>query len=179
MLKKLAKDAEIGYNTLEKRFKSLKKVKPKQVLALENNKPKVHKNKYQKAIEQLIYSMLTNEEVISMVENSRLIFPRDSERFLVNEIIYYYKKYGKIEIADFYTYVQDKKEIVEVLSNILASNYRDDLTKNEVEEYFDVIRENALNLEIERLTKKIEEEVDPIEQAKISERIRMLRIGEL
>ena len=44
---------------------------------------------------------------------------------------------------------------------------------------FDVIRENAKKLEIKRLTKKIEEEVDPLKQAEISERIRKLRIGEL
>ena len=178
MLKKLAKDAEIGYNTLEKRFRKLKTVNKEQVIKMQN-KPIKRKNKYQKAIEQLIYSMITNGENIHQVEEAKLIFPEEKTRLLINEINYYYRKYGNINIADFYSYVIDKKELVEILNNILACNYQDDIGEEELQEYFEVIRENSMNLEIKRLQKKIEEEPDPIEQAKICERIRKLRIGEL
>ncbi len=178
MLKKLAKETDIGYNTLEKRFRSLKTIKPEHVVIKQNNTQK-RKDKYQKAIEQIIYSMLNQEFVISAVEEERLVFPKEIQRIMINEICYFYKKYGVINIADFYTYIQDKKELLGFLNDILASRYRDEISKNELQEYFEVIRENSLRLEIQRLQKKIEEETDPLEQAKISERIRKLRIGEL
>ena len=156
----------------------MKKIKPEQVVNF-GPKKKKYKDKYQKAIEQLIYSMLTKENIILKVEKEKLIFPDELQRLIINEICYYYKKYGTISIADFCTYIRDKKELVEFLNDILVSNYQEEITSEELQEYFDVIRENAKNLEIKRLAKKLEEIPDPLEQAKISEKIRKLRIGEV
>ena len=44
--------------------------------------------------------------------------------------------------------------------------------------YFDVIRENVKNKEIKRLEEKLVKEIDPLEQAKLADMIRKLRIGE-
>ena len=122
--------------------------------------------------------MLNNDWVISQVENERLIFPNGESRVLSSEIIYYYKKYGSICVADFYTYVQDKENILILLNSILASNYSEKTTKEELFEYFKVVREYGINQEIKRLTNMMKKEVDPLEQAKIVEKIRKLRIGE-
>ena len=95
ILKRLAKEFDIGYNTLEMRFKDWKKetVKPMQQVEI----PKrivVKKDKYSKAVEQIIYFMLNNDWVVSQVEKERLILPNEESRMLCSEIIYYYKKYG-------------------------------------------------------------------------------------
>ena len=180
VLKRLAKEFDIGYNTLEMRFNGLKKKEVKteeklEVKKIQNNK---RKDKYVKAVEQILYFMLNNDWVVSQVEKERLSFPTEICRVLSSEIIYYYKKYGFINVADFYTYVQDKEVICNFLNGILALDYNSDTTKEELFEYFTVVKDYAKTQEIKRLTSLMKKEVDPIEQAKISERIRKLRIGE-
>ena len=83
-----------------------------------------------------------------------------------------------MDVADFYTYIQDKDNIVSLLNSILASNYNESTTKEELFEYFNVVRDYGKNQEIKRLTNLMKKEVDPLEQAKIVEQIRKLRLGE-
>ena len=179
VLKRLAKEFDISYNTLEKKFKDLSEfretVKEKTVPVI--NKV-VKKTKYDKAVEQILYFMLNNDWVISQVEAERVVFPSEESRILSSEIIYYYKLYGNINVADFYTYVQDKEDILVLLNSILASNYNEETTKEELFLYFKVVREYRSNQEIKRLTNLMKKEVDPLEQAKIANKIRTLRMGE-
>ena len=179
VLKRLAKEFDLGYNSLENRFNDFKSEKKVSVQQIEIPKNKVVKrDKYIKAVEQILYFMLNNDWAISQVEKERLIFPTEESRVLSSEIIYYYKKYGNIDVADFYTYIQDKENILILLNSILAGNYNDKTTKEELFEYFKVVREYSINQEIKRLTNLMKKEVDPLEQAKIVEKIRKLRIGE-
>ena len=177
MLKKLAKEFDLSYNTLEMRFREIEKPKPKTPKVVVTYQKK-KKTKYEKAMEQILYFMLNNDWVISQFEKERFIFPNEESRLLASEIVYYYTTYGNINIPDFYTYVQDKEEVVNFLNDILASNYRESTTKDDLFEYFGVIREYSRTQEIKRLTKSLQKEVDPIEQAKIAEKIRKLRIGD-
>lgn len=180
MLKKLAKEFDIGYNTLEIRFNSLKgeKEKEKKPIVVDKlTKPK-RKNKYEKAMEQILYFMLNNDWVITLFEKEKIIFPNDKSRLLASEIAYYYTQNGNINVADFYTYIQDKDEIVSLLNEILASNYLETTTKDDLILYFKVVKEYGKKREIKRLTDAMKKEVDPIEQAKIANKIRSLRIGE-
>ncbi len=179
ILKGLAKEFDLSYNTLEIRFndfKSEKKIVVQQVL--KKQEKVVRKDKYMKAVEQILYFMINNDWVVSQVERERLIFPSEESRALSSEVIYYYKKYGNINVADFYTYIQDKDNILILLNEILAGNYSEKTTKEELFEYFKVVRDYGINQEIKRLTNLMKKEVDPLEQAKIVEKIRKLRIGE-
>lgn len=178
ILKRLAKEFDIGYNTLEMRINSLVKNETKQQEIIIPKKMVEKKDKYAKAFEQIIYFMLNNDWVISQVENEHLIFPNEGERTLCSEIIYYYKKYGNINVADFYTYVQDKENVLNCLNTILAGNYVESTSKEELFLYFKVVREYITNQEIKRLTNLMKKEIDPLEQAKIVEKIRKLRLGD-
>ena len=180
ILKRLAKEFDLGYNTLDKKFSELKKNNKKVEIKKEPEKVVLkRKNKYRQAIEQVIYYMLTNDWVISDVEKERLLLPEDDVRILVQEIIYYYKTYGVITVADFYTYIQSKKELLAVIDEILNSSYNDVVSKDELYLYFQVIREYSKKKQIERLEEKMNKEVDPLEQAKLADEIRKLRIGEV
>ena len=179
ILKKLAKEFDLSYNTLEYRFKELAKPKEKidvkkEVVIYKTKK----KTKYEKAMEEILYLMLNCDWVISLFEKERFIFPNEKSRLLASEIVYYYTKNGSINIPDFYTYVQDKDEVVEYLNDILACNYRDQITRDELFLLFGVIREYSRTQEIKRLTNSLKNEVDPLEQAKIADKIRELRIGD-
>jgi DNA primase len=178
ILKRLAKEFDISYNTLEMQFLGYKKNETKKEVIIPKKVNSTRKSKYMKAVEQILYFMLNSDTVISQVEKEHLILPSEESRVLCSEIIYYYKNYGSINVADFYTYVQDKELVCNFLNEILASDYNSEVTKEELFEYFNVVKEYAKKQEIKRLTNLMKKEVDPIEQAKISEKIRKLRIGE-
>ena len=178
VLKRLAKEFDIGYNTLEMRINSFKEEKPEKDKIFIPKKEHKKKNKYTKAYEQIIYFMLNNDWVITQVEKERIIFPTEEMRELCSEITYYYKKYGNINIADFYTYIQDKSNILILLNDILGDSYNEETTKDELFLYFKVTKEYCEKQEIKRLTNLMKKEVDPIEQAKIVEKIRKLRLGD-
>lgn len=178
ILKTLAKNFDISYNTLEKRFRDISRKIPdtkKEIVVKSEN---VHKNKYTKAFEQIVYYLLVDNTMIEILENEKLVFAKSSWRSLINEICCYYDKYQQVTIADFYTYIQSKEQLLKQLNSILASNYDEAPTKEKINLYFDVMRENNLNLEVKRLKEKIKEELDPLEQAKYNEEIRKLRMGD-
>ncbi|MBQ9019395.1 MAG: DNA primase [Bacilli bacterium] len=178
VLKRLAKEFDIGYNTLEMRMNRLLKNKEKKEVIIIPKKKVPKKDKYEKAFEQIIYFMLNNDWIITQVEKEKLIFPTEVMRSMCNEIIYYYKNNGNINIADFYTYLNGKESLIAFLNSILAEKYMETTDKEELFRYFKVVREYSTNEEIKRLTNLMKKEVDPIEQAKIVEKIRKLRLGE-
>ena len=181
ILKRLAKEFEIGYNTLEMRMNNLLKEKTPKKEVKEVFIPKKidKKDKYTKAIEQIIYFMLNNDWIITQVEKERIIFPNEVMRSTCNEIIYYYKKYGTINIADFYTYIHDKEDIMLLVNNILASKYNETTSQEELREYFNCVKEFTKKEEIKRLIGLMKKELDPLEQAKIADKIRKLRLGDI
>ena len=177
ILKKLAKDYNIGYNTLEKRFKDLKEDKPVSKIEFDN-KQKSRKDKYQLAMEQIIYYMLNNTWVIEDVEKEQIIYPTNEERLLTSEIIYYYKKNREFHLADFFTYLQDKPELLKLLNDIVSQNYAEQVEKKDLFAYFKVMKDYSRSNQILRLEEKLKKESNPDEQALIAEQIRRLKLGE-
>ena len=180
ILKDLAKKFEIGYNTLEKSFQELvnnKEIKKEVVTAPRKVQPK-KKDKYQKASLNIIYYMLNKQDIIDMVESEHLVFPTEALRALESEIVYFYHKYGFINEADFYTYLTPKGELLNLLNEVLEMDLKTTLTKEELYDYFKVIREYNFKKTINNLEEKIKNETDPLMQVKYAEEIRKLRIGE-
>ena len=180
ILKDLAKKFEIGYNTLEKSFQELvnnKEIKKEVVTAPRKVQPK-KKDKYQKASLNIIYYMLNKQDIIDMVEAEHLVFPTEALRALESEIVYFYHKYGFINEADFYTYLTPKGELLNLLNEVLEMDLKTTLTKEELYDYFKVIREYNFKKTINNLEEKIKNETDPLMQVKYAEEIRKLRIGE-
>lgn len=180
LLKNLAKEFDLSYNTLEKRLLSLMENDKKNDHLILDKKPeeeKKHNDKYDIAALSLLYYMLVNEKVRNLFEIGKIYFPTEKQRFLASEILYYYKIYGIINIADFYTYLDDKKELVDVLNQVLALELEEEISDNVILEYVKVVDEKRTGLEIERLKKLMLEKKDPLEQAKIAEKIRKLKMG--
>ena len=179
ILKKLAKDTNLSYNTLEKRLEDYladkKKVKTEIVM------PKVKTvklSKYDKASYGMIYAMLLDKKYLDAFKKQSLYFTPQLTRYLLTEIEYYYKKYGNITIADFYTYLLDKEDILGLYNNII--NYADnDIVSDEaVNDYMKVIKDYNEGLEIKRLRELMMKTSDELEKSKIAEEIKLLRIGE-
>ncbi len=179
ILKNLAIEFNIGYNTLEKRLKELREKnnisKPKEVNIEVKQLHK--KDKYYISILACLYYMLVNNDVMKYYEKEGILFPDEKYRHLASEISYFYKKYGIINLADFYTYLSDKKELLTLLNEIVALDLDDQVEYEDVLDYVKMVKEYNVNQEIKRLQKMIKMENDPLEKAKIAERVRMLRIG--
>ena len=186
ILKDLAKKFEIGYNTLEKSFQELVNAKNAEnskeqeikITTTPRTSQLKKKDMYQKASLSVIYYMLNKQEIIDQVESEHLVFPTEALRALESEIVYFYHKYGFINEADFYTYLSPKKELVDLLSEIIELDLKSEPSKEALSDYFKVIREYNYKKTIEALEEKIKNESDPTMQIKYAEKIRELRIGE-
>ena len=181
ILKNLAKEFDISYNTLEKRLQDVKEqaeIKPdkKEVETLPP-KEKQRRSKYDLAAMAIIYYMLKSDKAIRLYRREELYFPTADERHLGSEIDYYRDTYGSLEVADLFTYFQDKKNLSSLLTEVLSLNLKEEISDEELEEYADVIRSYRLNEEVKRLQKMIKEEVDPLQKAVLAERIRKLKMG--
>ena len=173
-LKKLSDNFNIDYKTIKGKYDSL--IKRKKVITNEI-KPKKTYNKYGQAEINLIHYMLKDEKVINMVEKRVGYFPTQNIRELSNEIIYYFHKYGIINVADFISYISEREEILSTLKDILAMNIKEDFQIEEIEDYIFVINEYHKEEKVKSLNKKLKEEKDPLKQAKISEEIMKIRGG--
>ena len=179
MLKNLAKETDIWYNTLEKKLKELlASEETAKIKAIDIQKPtSKKKDKYERTIQIIIYYMLENKEFITLVSNSGVYFPSDNYRILAREIAYFYDKYGYINIADFMSYLEDKESLMKTFKEIINLDLDSSVSSEVILEYLDVIKKYNVTLEIKRLEKLIMEEVDLDEQIKISNQIRKLKMG--
>ena len=171
-LKKIATSFNVDYNTLLDKYNGLKN---KNKTVTKEVKPRKVYDKYGQAENNLIYYMLKDSKVINMVEKKVGYFPTKNIRQLSNEIIYYFHKYGIINVADFISYISDKEELLRTLKDILAMNIKEEFQIEEIEDYIFVINEYHTEVKINDLNKKLREEKDPLKQAKLSEEIMKIR----
>ena len=178
MLKNLASETDIWYNTLEKKlFELLDKEKP----VIKKEDIIVHKNKkdgYLKSMESLVYYMLNNSHAITLVDNSNVYIPNKEIRLIINEIISYYNRYGTLCEADFYSYLEEKDELGSVLKRILSSDYPSEIDDNLVKENLTAIKNYNIALEISRLENLIKEEVSIERQMELMDKIRDMKMKE-
>ena len=176
MLKNLAKETDVWYNTLEKKLNELlsKNDKPKTTFITKDTHNR-KKDKYEKTMQEIIYFMLNDKCVINLVNSSHIYFPNQLYRTIIHEISYFYEKFGYINIADFLSYENDL-EMKSVLSEIISFDLPTKVDSLVILDLLKVIEDYNIALEIKRLEKLIMNEVDPIEQAKISNEIMKLKL---
>lgn len=176
LLDKLSKEVDLDVEILKNQLQKLgncSKIETFEKKSVDKEK----KDKYHIASYAILYYMLTNHEVINIYKKKLNFLPYKEERYLANEIIYYYEKYGDIEIADFITYLQDKQELKVVLDNILQEDFGKLDNLDLVYDYFKVIDEYSCALEIKGLKERMKKEIDPLEKAKLADQIRLIKMG--
>ena len=141
-------------------------------------KEKKSYTKIEKATYGLIYSMIIDNKNINKYEDSNIVLIDDTSRYLASEIAYYYKKYGCISVADFYTYLEDKRDLLDLYNKIINYDDINLIDDNVVNDYILVIKAYNKSQEIKRLEKLIKETLDDIEKSKIAEQIRLLKLKE-
>ena len=184
ILKKLAKEFEIGYNTLEKRLLSLIENKAKKEVKNDNvdlikTEKKLVRDKYFISTYALLYYMITSKKCLSYYDSGKINFLNEEERYLASEISYYNKKYGNITVADFYTYVSDKENLKKLLDIMMDLELPNEVDDKVIIGYIDTLKEYQIKEEINKLKKQIEEEPDVAKQIEIALRIKELKNSSL
>lgn len=165
-LKKFETEYKIDYEILKKKYETYNnKEDIKEIKVVKVNKKGL--TIYEKAERSLIYYMLKSNEVLTYVEHNISYFPSMEIRYLSNEIIDFYHKYGKIDVADFISFMSSKEELLKVLYEIINMDMKDEYTNEEIEDYISVIKNYFKKSKISKLEKSLKEETDPLKQAQI------------
>lgn len=182
ILKKLANEFEISYNTLEKRLLSFIEKKEKEEIKKEENIPtvvskktEIKKDKYYLATYALLYYMIVDKRCLNYYRHGKFNFPNEDERFLASEISYYEQKYGIITPADFYTYLSDKEKLLIVLNNVLELDLESEVDDKTICDYMTTLKEYQINQELKRLKKQLSQENDVMIQAQIAQKMAKLK----
>lgn len=176
LLKKISLEFNIDIEILKKKLQNVEKYSKIETLKKEAPKPKI--NKYQKATYELLNYMLNSYEVTKIYETKLNYMPYKEARFLANEIIYYYKKNGNLILADFITSLQNKKELENYLKEVLKYEVNEKIDFSVIDEYISVIKEYNKSQEIKRLNEMLKNESNIEKKISISEKIRLLKIGD-
>lgn len=181
ILKKLANEFDISYNTLEKRLLSLitnnekKEEKKTENVTFIPKQEIVKKDKYYIATYALLYYMLVDKRCLKYYDEGKINFPNEEERFLASEISYYYQKYGIITPADFYTYLSNKQNLLTTLDKTMELDLDQQVEEKVILDYINTLRLYQTNREIKRLEKTLKEENDIMIQASIAQKIAKLK----
>ena len=174
LLKNLAKETNVWYNTLEKTLNEFLSKEKEQKVSLNMHiepKKETKKDKYEKNLQELILAMLENKNVITIVNDAHIYIPMECYRTIIREIIYFYEKYGYINIPDFLTYMEEYPDLKIYLNEIISLDINPLDDKKTILEKVQVIKD------YNRLENLIKNERDPMEQAKILDEIRKLKMG--
>ena len=163
-IKRLSDDTNISIATINGMLKPIKKVVSKK-------REIVHLNKYEKAERNLLYYMIRYPEVIRIYNKNKCYFPTQKFRYLVNEILQYYNKSGKLLIADFLTYISDKEEILEAFNEVDTMRNKETYTYDEIIDYINNLNEYSIEEQKKKLTYEFKKETDSIKKEEILKEI--------
>lgn len=173
-IKNLSNDTGLSINTINNSFKKKDKEEKKQIIL----KDKIKLDKYQRAERELMFYMIRYDEVLKIFERNRCFFPTQSFRFLSSELIYFYRQYERLDIADFLTYLNGKDELIEALKEVEDLSIPENYSIEAIQNYIDLLNDYGRELEIKRLNALVKHEIDEDKKIEIITEIARLKVGE-
>ncbi len=171
LIKQITSDIDIDEEFIKDRLKkpqiSRRKVQKQSALKLD---------KYEIAQRNLLYHMLESADVIKMYNNKVTYMPKREYRMLAREISLFFKDNGYIDLSDLIDYIEGDDELSKIINDVSKANLKK-YTNAEIEDYINVIRDYNIKTETKRLKEQINEELDPIKQALIAQKIIDLKKG--
>lgn len=172
-IKKLSESTNVSYDLIKS------KLKEKEKNLIITHKPKNIKiNKYEKASKYILYRMINDNNMILYYFNNLSYLPNDIERKLASEIVLFYKKFNSFNLSDFIIYLEDKKELINLVVDISDLKYTEDELNDNIDNYFDVIKESLYNNQIVKLTSELKNESNSVKRMEIAQKIVDLKIKE-
>ena len=135
---------------------------------VKNTIKKPNLSKYEKACMYIIYRMINDNNVITYYFNNLSYLPFEKYKKLANEIVMFYKKFNSFNINDFIVYLNEQKDLINLLINIdsMEFSYKDD-----IDDYFKVIKEYMYNNQIEKLINELKTTTNQIKRTEIAQKI--------
>lgn len=172
-IKKLSESTNVSYDLIKS------KLKEKEKNLIITHKPKNIKiNKYEKASKYILYRMINDNNMILYYFNNLSYLPNDTERKLASEIVLFYKKFNSFNLSDFIIYLEDKKELINLVVDISDLKYTEDELNDNIDNYFDVIKESLYNNQIKKLTSELKNESNSVKKIEIAQKIVDLKMKE-
>jgi len=133
-------------------------------------------NKYEKAERNLLFYMIRHSEVIRIYKKNKCYFPTRDFRYLANEIIHYFDKHNGLIVADFISYLSDKKELLDAFNIVDVLNISENYTYEEIMDYITILNKYSIEEQIKKLTDKFKCETDEIKKIEIFKEISELKV---
>lgn len=172
-IKKLSESTNVSYDLIKSKLKDSEK---KVIITHKSKNIKI--NKYEKASKYILYRMINDNNMILYYFNNLSYLPNDTERKLASEIVLFYKKFNSFNLSDFIIYLEDKKELINLVVDISDLKYTEDELNDNIDNYFDVIKESLYNNQIVKLTSELKNESNSVKRMEIAQKIVDLKIKE-
>lgn len=166
-IKKLSEEYNISPDVLKEEI-NLKSNKDQNIPKREVKKNQL--SKYDKAVENIINYLLEGREYINIYNDHNLFIDNKKYRNIINEILYYFEKYNNISVAEFISYVEDKKDINNSVLNIIASS-NEKISKNDFLENLNAIKVMNANNMIKRLKEEMKTTLDNNKKSSLAQKI--------
>ena len=172
-IKKLSESTNVSYDLIKSKLKEKEKN-----LIITHKQKNIKINKYEKASKYILYRMINDNNMILYYFNNLSYLPNDTERKLASEIVLFYKKFNSFNLSDFIIYLEDKKELINLVVDISDLKYTEDELNDNIDNYFDVIKESLYNNQIKKLTSELKNESNSVKKIEIAQRIVDLKMKE-
>lgn len=158
--------------------KITKKTNGKLIVKEIKNIDKNKNSKYSKASDIIIYNMIKNNNYILHYYNNLSYLPDPLYKKLANEIVLFYKKFQSFNINDFIVYLEDKKDLINIITKIEDMDINLCENVDELDSYINVIKEYISKKKIEDLTKELKNTSNDIKRKEIAKQIVEIKIKE-
>ena len=175
-LKKISKLTMVDVDVIKSKI--IKKEEPKKIIVKKEIKEKKKEDKYDKASKLILYYMIKHNNLILYYFNNLSYLPNELDRKLANEIVLFYKKYNSFNVDDFITYLEDNSELINRVLEMDNLKYKLDYTIEEIDSYFNVIKEYSDKKQIIELQNKLKNETNAVVRKEIAKKIMDIRIKE-
>ena len=171
-IKKLSFESNLDIDFIKERLSSANISKEEKKEVIVPMKKIINKlNKYEKAEKFLVYYMLLSKEVVKIYDHKVKFITNNDLRLLAKEISAYYHKYGDIILADFLSYIDVYEDLSKTVKELLSLDLNDEIDLDVINDYVNTIKENLINMQIDKLKRKINEESDIKTQASLAQQI--------
>ena len=172
-INKISKVTNIDKNTIKSMIKT-------QINKKLDIKPKknIKQTKYDKASRYIIYRMIKDPNIILYYFNNLSYLPNENARKLANEMVLYFKKFKSFGINDFVIYLEDKKDLINLIIDIDEDEYTKEELEDNIDNYFNVIKESLYKNQIDKLTNDLKNETNEVKRKEIAKKIVEIKLKE-
>ena len=172
-IKKISKITDVDEDLIKSKIKT----KTKEVKVVERKEVIRKENKYSKASKMILFNMIRHNNIIQYYYNNLSYLPDELDRKLASEIVLFFKKYKSFNLVDFITYLEDNNELVKRVSYIDSLDLSENYKMEEIDNYFDVIKEFSNKKQIENLQNKLKTETNEVIRKELAKKIIDLKIN--